>query len=116
MGMIHPTTALEYWYSRLPMGASNSPGISGRYGAAFLWTVVENCEAFKGESIINNPLLGQGYYPSLGEGRVLMGPYGKPGLIVWINVDDVFVYDPTRAKLIDGLNSLMDTAVRLGLI
>jgi hypothetical protein len=35
---------------------------------------------------------------------------------VWINVDDVFVYDPTRAKLIDGLNSLMDTAVRLGLI
>jgi hypothetical protein len=60
LGVIHSTTALEYWYSRLPMGSSNSPGISGRYGAAFLRTVVDNCEAFNREPIINHPFMGQG--------------------------------------------------------
>jgi hypothetical protein len=38
--MIHPLTTLEYWYDRLPMGSSNSPGISGHLGAAFLWLII----------------------------------------------------------------------------
>jgi hypothetical protein len=98
------------------MGSLNSPGISGRYGAALLRTIVDNCEALSGEPILNHPLLGQNYDATLGEGRVIMGPYGEPFLLIWIHVDDVFVHGPTREKLIGGLNYLMDTAVRIGLI
>jgi hypothetical protein len=36
MGLIHPDTGDHYWYTRLPMGSSNSPAVSGRFGAAFL--------------------------------------------------------------------------------
>jgi hypothetical protein len=36
MGIIHPHTGDHYWCTRLPMGSSNSPAASGRFGAAFL--------------------------------------------------------------------------------
>jgi hypothetical protein len=29
MGLIHPDTGDHYWYTRLPMGLSNSPAVSG---------------------------------------------------------------------------------------
>jgi hypothetical protein len=29
MGMVHPSTALEYWYPLLPVGSTNSPGMRG---------------------------------------------------------------------------------------
>jgi hypothetical protein len=36
MGLIHPDKGDHYWYTRFPMGASNYPTVSGRFGAAFL--------------------------------------------------------------------------------
>jgi hypothetical protein len=36
VGLIHPDTGDHYWYTRLPMGSSNSPAVSGRFGAASL--------------------------------------------------------------------------------
>jgi hypothetical protein len=81
-----------------------------------LRTIVENCEAFSGEPILNHPLLGQNYDATLVKGRVLIGPDGEPGVLVWINVNDVFVHGPTHEKLIGSLKYLTDTEVLLGLI
>jgi hypothetical protein len=36
MGLIYPDTGEHYWYTRLPMGSSNYPAVSGRFGVAFL--------------------------------------------------------------------------------
>jgi hypothetical protein len=41
MDLIHPDTGYHYWYNRLPMGSSNSPSVSGRFGAAFLRLVCQ---------------------------------------------------------------------------
>jgi hypothetical protein len=38
--------------------------------------------------------MGQKYDLALGKGWVRMGLDGKPGLLVWINIYDVFVHDP----------------------
>jgi len=37
-------------------------------------------------------------------------------LLIWIHVDDVFLHGPSEAKVIAGLNYVMETALRLGLI
>jgi hypothetical protein len=94
------------------MGLPNYPGTSGRHGSAFLRTIVDHCEAFSGEPILNHPFLGQTYYATLGEGRFIMGPDGEPCLLIWIHVDDLFVHCPTREKF----NYLTGTEMRLGLI
>ena len=36
--------------------------------------------------------------------------------LLWVHVDDVLLHAPTKAKLIEGLNHFMDTAVEVGLI
>ena len=35
LGLIHPETLDQFVYKTLPMGTRNSPGASGRFGAAF---------------------------------------------------------------------------------
>jgi hypothetical protein len=113
MGMIHPLTELEYWYNRLPMGSNNSPGISRRFGAAFLRLIIDNCQEFQGCTILNHPLSDGSYSPRLGEGRILVGLDGLPALLIWIHVDDVLVHGPSKDKLVAGLAFIMDTAVHL---
>jgi hypothetical protein len=44
MVLIHPYTGDHYWYTRLPMGSSNYPAVSGRFGAAFLRLVCQEVE------------------------------------------------------------------------
>jgi hypothetical protein len=54
MGLIHPDTGDHYWYTRLPMGSSNSPAVSGRFGAAFLRLIFQEVEEMQGEVLIND--------------------------------------------------------------
>jgi hypothetical protein len=48
MGLIDPDTVYIYWYARLPMGSSNSPAVSGRFGAAFLRLIFQEVEEMQG--------------------------------------------------------------------
>jgi hypothetical protein len=81
VGMIRPLTELEYWYERLPMGLSNSPGISRRFGMAFLGLIIENCHEFQGCAILN-----------------------KPALLVWIHVDDAFAHGTSKGNTYGGFD------------
>ena len=119
MGMIHPLTELHYWYSRLPMGSRNSPGASGRFGAALLRVLQASSVDFQGHPSQNDfvaYIRDQGYDPALGTGRVLLGEDGEPSLLIWIHVDDILLHGPTYAKVRRGLDHIMDVALRLGLI
>jgi hypothetical protein len=49
MGLIHPYTGYYYWYTRLPMGSSNSPAVSGRFGSDFLRLICQEVEEMQGE-------------------------------------------------------------------
>jgi hypothetical protein len=119
MGMIHPLTGVHYWYSRFPMGSRNSPGASGRFGAALLRVIQDTSEDFQGHPAQNDfvsYIRERGYNPSLGTGRVLMGVDGEPSLLIWIHVDDIFLHGPTYEKVKRGLDHIMNVALRLGLI
>jgi hypothetical protein len=54
MGLIHPDTGDHYWYTLLPMGSSNSPAVSDRFGAAFLHLIFQEVEEMQGEVLIND--------------------------------------------------------------
>jgi hypothetical protein len=54
MGLIHPYTGDHYWYTRLPMGSSNYPAVSGRFGAAFLHPIFQEVEEMQGKVLIND--------------------------------------------------------------
>jgi hypothetical protein len=76
MGLIHPDTGDQYWYTRLPMGSSNSPAVSGRFWVAFLRLIFQEVEQMQGEVLINDwefSLEGDGFDPKLGIGRVRIG-------------------------------------------
>jgi hypothetical protein len=76
MGLILPDTGDHYWYTHLPMGSSNYPAVSGRFGAAFLRLIFQEVEEMQGEVLINDwkvALEGDGFDPKLGIGRVLIG-------------------------------------------
>jgi hypothetical protein len=71
MGLIHPDTGDHYWYTQLPMGSSNSPAVSGRFGADFLRLIFQEVEEIQGEVLINIwkvALEGEGFVPKLGRG------------------------------------------------
>jgi hypothetical protein len=114
--MIHPRTQDEYWYDRLPMGSSNSPGISGHFGTSFLRVIIDNCKEFQGYPLLNHPLVGLSHKTHLGEGRVLMDLDGLLVLVIWIHVDDVFIHGPSKAKLVAVIMFIMDADVHLDLI
>lgn len=119
MGLIHPVTGEHLWYERFPMGSSNSPGASGRFGAAFLREVIDTDTNFQGlamDNTMESHLRGLGYDPALGIGRILIGSDGLPALLLWIHVDDVFLHGPTEDKVNAGMTHMLNTAVRLGLI
>ena len=119
LGCIHPSTGEMKRYATLPMGAGNSPGASGRYGAVFLHLVTTTLPAFQGQPVRNDiasGFAGSGYDPRLGVGRVLIGTDGLPACLLWIHVDDLLVHGPTYAKCLQGLLQLLDLTVRLGLI
>jgi hypothetical protein len=119
MGLIHSDTGDHYWYTRLPMGSSNSPAISGRFGAAFLHLIFQEVEEMQGEVLINDwkvALEGYGFDPKLGIGRVLIGSDGLPVCLIWIHVDGIFLHGSTRAKCTFALKNILDLTVLVGLI
>jgi hypothetical protein len=80
-GLIHPYTGDIYWYTHLPMGSSNYPAVSGRFGAAFLRLIFQEVEEMQTEVVINDwkvALEGHKFDPKLGIGRVLNGSDGLP--------------------------------------
>ena len=119
LGLIHPRDNSMWVYETLPMGTRNSPGISGRFGAAFLRRVIDKFPTFQGTPVDNSIMAyftKKLYHPDYGEGRALVGTDGIPIVIVWIHVDDILAHGPTLAKLSKGLKILLDTTVELGLI
>jgi hypothetical protein len=73
MGIIHPYTGDHYGCTRLPMGSSNSPAVSGRFGAAVLLIIFQEVEEMQGEVLINDwkvALEGDEFDPKLGIGQV----------------------------------------------
>jgi hypothetical protein len=81
MGLVHPYSGDHCWYTRLPMGSSNFPAVSGRFGAAFSRLIFQEAEEIQGEVLINDwkvALEGSGFAPKLGIGRVLIGSDGLP--------------------------------------
>jgi hypothetical protein len=119
MGIIRPYTGDHYWYTRFPMGSSNSPAVSGRFGAAFLRLICQKVEVMQGEVLINDwkvALEGSGFDPKIGIGRVLTGSDGLPVCLIWIHVHDIFLHGPTGAKCIFALKKILDLTVLVGLI
>jgi hypothetical protein len=119
MGLIHPDTGDLYWYTRLPVGSSSSPAVSGRFGAAFLRLIFQEVEEMQGEVLINDwkvALEGDEFDPKLGIGRVLIGSDGLPACLILIHVDDIFLHRPTREKCTSALKKILDLTVLVGLI
>ena len=101
MGLIHPRTGKKYVYRTLPMGTRNSPGASGRFGAAFIRAVMDSSDLFKGSPIDNSVqqyFVNRIYHPTHGEGRVLIGSDGLPVVLIWLHVDDILIHAPTLKK------------------
>lgn len=70
LGILHPVTDEHYWYERLPMGTSNSPGVASRFGVSFL-RLVRRHPVFQGEERSNTfvgYLRGQPHCPEWGTG------------------------------------------------
>jgi hypothetical protein len=119
MGLIHPDTGDHYWYTRLPMGLSNSPAVSGRFGAAFLRLIFQEVEEMQGEVLINDwkvALEGDEFDPKLGIVRVLVGSDLITVCLIWIHVDDIFLHVTTPAKCTSALKKILDLTVLVGLI
>ena len=119
LGLIHPGNNKMYLYNTLPMGTRNSPGASGRFGAAFLRHVIDKFPIFQGTPIDNSTMAyftKKVYHPEHGEGRVLVDCNGVPVVLLWIHVDDILIHGPTQEKLRKALTILLDATVELGLI
>ena len=119
MGITHPNTGRQYVYHCLPMGTRNSPGASGRFGAAFIRTILRTSTLFQGQPVDNSIqqyFTKTSYLPTLGEGRVMIGLDGQPAVLIWLHVDDILIHSPNLNKLKSALDHIMETTVRLGLI
>lgn len=120
MGLKHPGNGSTYVYRTLPMGTRNSPGASGKFGAAFIRMVIETSDLFGGEPIdasIQEYFTNNGKpHPTCGEGRLLLGPDGEPAVLLWLHVDDILIHAPTLKKLELAMSHIYNTILRLGLI
>jgi hypothetical protein len=119
MGVCHPCTGLHYRYCRLPMGASNSPAASGRFGAALLRLILTTIPEFTGAPVLNGcvaSFLGHGSHPTGGTGRILLDQTGSLACQAWLHVDDLLIHGPSYEKLCAALTKLFDLLLRLGLI
>jgi hypothetical protein len=119
MGLVHPDTGDLYWYTRLHMGSSSSPAVSGWFGAGFLRLIFLEVVEMQGEVVIDDwkfALEGDEFDPKLGIGQVLIVYYGLPACLIWIHVDDIFLHGPTREKCTSTLKKILDLTVLVSLI
>jgi hypothetical protein len=95
------------------------PGSIWQIWGGFLPPFFQEVEEMQGEVLINDwkvALEGGGFDPKLGIGQVLIGSDGLPVCLIWINVDDIFLHGPTRAKCTSALKKILDLTVLVGLI
>ena len=116
MEVLHPRTGKWYTYAMLPMGTRASPGVACRFGAGFLWTVVEGHHSYQGRPDFAADLRGTKYRSSLGTGQAEIGKDGLGVNFLFMHVDDIFLHSPTLEKMRVGLDHSMNTTVCLGLI
>ena len=119
MGVLHPGTKKWHVYATLPMGTRASPAVACRFGAGFLRTMVEGHPSYQGKPVQNDfaaDLQGRPYDPALGTGRVEVDNEGHGANLLFMHVDDTFLHGSTLTKVRAGLDYLMETSVRLGLI
>ena len=117
LGCIHPRTGHHYVYAGLPMGSANSPAVACRLGVSMLRSILDECGAFQGQVMYNtigSSLEGTPYRKDIGTGRVRIGRDGTAAALAWGHVDDFLIHAPTREKLIQALNAIMDKTVALG--
>lgn len=121
LGLVHPLSGELLEWLGLPMGAGNSPALGGRYGLAFLRKLRERAPAMFGTTPHVNcwwsELQSYGSYdPALGHGMVLLRSDGKPGVKIWVFVDDFAIHGPDYASTCDALRLFFDAAVEVGLL
>ena len=119
MGLTHPGTGATYVYRTLPMGTRNSPGASGRFGAALVRMVMETSDLFKGFPVDNSLQIyftNKVHHPQYGEGQVLIDTDGLPVVLIWLHVDDLLLHAPTKFKLEAAMEHTLNTIVHLSLI
>ena len=120
MGITHPGTGAMHVFRTFAMGTRNSPGASGRFGAALIRIIMDTSDLFKGvvvDNSIQQYFSRKVHHPKYGEGRILIGVVdGLPVVLLWLHVDDLLIHAPTRAKLTDALDHILNTIIRLGLI
>jgi Reverse transcriptase (RNA-dependent DNA polymerase) len=117
MGLRHPITTHTYWYCGLPMGSANSPALASRFGNAFVRQLrAAHPYVFGNRLIVNTWAQGASYQPELGYGYVWVTPDGRPGVQIYVFVDDFLLHGPTYSLTCQGLSLFMDEAVRVGLL
>jgi hypothetical protein len=121
LGAIHPREATRFfWYCGLPMGAGSSPALGGRYGAAFLRSVREQCASYRGKPDHNT---WWGRYSSrrdfdmrVGHGRTQFADNGEPSALVFGHCDDFLGHAATEEKSRRSLTEFLDCAICFGLL
>lgn len=118
----HPITGEVYTYYGLPMGASNSPALGGRFGLGFLRHVLERINGPPSSGAVENntwwasfTATGE-YHPDLGHGYLLRRADGGLPVHVWVHVDDFFIHAATEAECHRALGLFLDVAVEHGLL
>ena len=119
MGTLHPISGLLYVYGGLPMGATNSPALAGRYGLAFLRLLKEQHEIFGRRTKADcwwTGFRGEGYTPGLGYGIVMLWPNRAPAVRLWVHVDAFKLNGPDYESTAAALTFFLDATVRVGML
>ena len=121
LGILHPVTGVLYWYCGLPMGASNSPALAGRFGLSFLRKLREKHELFRGVSAKANCWWtgfspDTEFDPAVGYGLTLRDSEGQLIVKLSVFVDDFLIHGPTLEATQLGLRLFLDGAVELGML
>jgi len=119
LGLTHPGTGeLLCWFS-LPMGATASPGYAGRFGLALLRVLKRRL--YQGGIRVGancwwTSLENTGYDPALGYGYVLLDEHQQPITRFFVHVDDFLIHAPTKNKVVEALDAMMDVALEMGML